>query len=823
MNFKRLFQIKYNNKYFDIFIDSYNRKTFLEVVNNKYKYPLFEDFVVLNKIYNQKDLFVFNEERLRRHQERNINYYFKEFVRLSIGNYALLLSVLYGISLVTGVTDGRIIKLKIDKNKVDLDVQFLEGTIVNHISELDDILGYKDISIEEVINTINMNENIPEEYKKYAIDLVNFIHNKYPETDMRIYYENMKNMIIRVSNEENMGEHIAGTYNCYSNVTSIRDDHADSRQVVTHEFAHSYHHWKEDDGIFPKYRIDTMGYALDEAMTNKVINGLVTTTTYTREVKVLNYFLSCVDYNYYDYEREGISKLISMLKNKYPLLDIDYLIHTLDAMKETQANLGEYTHLEENLHVLDIFFEMCKSNINFESNDLYKSFIDFLNLINYIDYEDVAKMYLEEYNNYLLENGISEDKLCYEAVELVNINAYSNICLNYAINSYNSSESEIDKDNLYSLFYKALNYSKYTSVNMISNGKSLEFYYDMLDAYNDYLFRNGFSRNDVFTKADFERKYSKYNNINIIGYCIDKDNILHPIIDIPTKDKVYNTETRLVSLDKDGNFTLLAREDMRVIEVNNEKNYYYDFLNVLFSNIDKDSIVFDEEFWQERFKIYSYEYKTIDLLYNGEKIGEDYLYQLMINIGNGSDGSNTFSLYNEDKILYESGNPVTSESMRLCDYLYDLLYSESVITSIELSDYLNTDFLKKYVGTPILNHTSNLHSDILSYDIQKDIVYVHPPYYVRIDGYTYISTMNRVVLDIGPGYADIYIDGYINSAKSYVSYEGENFYNICLYDVLKYYNLLNDNLEYEYSYEEVLELFGRYVNDVYSNGMKNSR
>ena len=51
----------------------------------------------------------------------------------------------------------------------------------------------------------------------------------------------MKNMIIRVLNEENMGEFVAGTYNCYNNVTSIRDDHTDSRQVVTHEFAHSYH------------------------------------------------------------------------------------------------------------------------------------------------------------------------------------------------------------------------------------------------------------------------------------------------------------------------------------------------------------------------------------------------------------------------------------------------------------------------------------------------------------------------------------------------------------------------------------------------------
>ena len=823
MNFKRLFQIKYNNKYFDIFIDSYNRKTFLEVVNNKYKYPLFEDFVVLNKIYNQKDLFVFNEERLRRHQERNINYYFKEFVRLSIGNYALLLSVLYGISLVTGVIDGRIIKLKIDKNKVNLDVQFLEGTIVNHISELDDILGYKDISIEEVINTINMNENIPEEYKKYAIDLVNFIHNKYPETDMRIYYENMKNMIIRVSNQENMGEHIAGTYNCYSNVTSIRDDHADSRQVVTHEFAHSYHHWKEDDSTFPKYRVDTCGYSLDEAMTNRVIDGLVKTTTYTREGKILNYFLKCVDYSYYDYEREGVSKLISMLQEKYPLLDINYLIQSIDAMKETQFSLGEYTNLEDNLHILDIFFEMCKSNVNFKRNDIYKPMIDFLTLINYTDYNEVAQMYFEEYNDFLTENGIDRNDLRTEVVDLVNINSFSSVSLNYASGFYNANEDGIDKDNLYSLFFDALDGCRYASVELFSSDKTLEFYYDMLDVYNDYLFRNGYAKKDVITREEVENKYSRFNGIIIIGYCIDNNDVLHPIVDIPKNDKVFNTESRIASLDIDGRLILLEKDNMRLIESDSEKNYHFNFLNTLFSNIDKDNIVFDEEFWQDMFKLYSSQYKKVELLYNGEKIGEDYLFDLMVNIGNRSDGSNTFSLYNEENIILDGGESVISDSMKFTDYLGDIPFKDIYMSSIELADYLCFDYLRESVGGSNLNHTSSFLFDTLSYDMEKDIVYVHPAYTVKIDGYAYDTTMNNVVIDIGPGYADIFIDYYVNSAKSYVSYEGENFYSISLYDVLKYYNLLTDSLEYEYSYEEVLELFGRYVNDVYSNDMKNSR
>ena len=35
-------------------------------------------------------------------------------------------------------------------------------------------------------------------------------------------------------------------------------------------------------------------------------------------MSLLNYLMSFVDYDYYDYEQEGIAKLIKLLKEKYP-------------------------------------------------------------------------------------------------------------------------------------------------------------------------------------------------------------------------------------------------------------------------------------------------------------------------------------------------------------------------------------------------------------------------------------------------------------------------------------------------------------------------
>ena len=81
--YKKLFDIKYHNKTFTIFIDDNHRRTFLEKNDlGEYIYPTLEDFKALNNIYNIHNPLI--EYDLRK-------YFFKEKVRLTSGVLAITL------------------------------------------------------------------------------------------------------------------------------------------------------------------------------------------------------------------------------------------------------------------------------------------------------------------------------------------------------------------------------------------------------------------------------------------------------------------------------------------------------------------------------------------------------------------------------------------------------------------------------------------------------------------------------------------------------------------------------------------------------------
>ena len=80
------------------------------------------------------------------------------------------------------------------------------------------------------------------------------------------------------------------------------------------------------------------------------------------------------------------------------------------------------------------------------------------------------------------------------------------------------------------------------------------------------------------------------------------------------------------------------------------------------------------------------------------------------------------------------------------------------------------------------------------------------------------------MLDVGPGYADIWYDGIIESAKSHVSTEVETKETIYLETVFNYYGYLDGNTHnFSLSKDQILELYGMYVNDIYINNIRNSR
>ena len=79
-SYKKLFNIKYNNKIFTIFLREDGRRTFLELQkDNTYIYPTLEDFTYLTELYNDKSLV-----------DRTVKFTFDEKVRVGAATLAVV-------------------------------------------------------------------------------------------------------------------------------------------------------------------------------------------------------------------------------------------------------------------------------------------------------------------------------------------------------------------------------------------------------------------------------------------------------------------------------------------------------------------------------------------------------------------------------------------------------------------------------------------------------------------------------------------------------------------------------------------------------------
>ena len=832
MVYQRLFNIKYNNKTFTIFIDRCGRRTFLELTNSgDYEYPLIDDFMKLHRIYNEHNLFVSHNNlstypigaRLPIHREKSRKIVFKEAVRMFTGAIALEMVILIGVNLVTGMPTSRCFKLVKDHDSYKVVVGYVNGTLINSTDELDEILGYDSVSKEEIIEAINTNNKIPTYYKTYAINLINYMTNKYPETDARIFYENVKDVLVRVVPNSGMSKYIAGTYNAYDNVTSLREDHAESEQVITHEMVHSYHHWKEDKAIYPKIRSEEAGHSLDEAMTNEITNGIVPATTYVREGKVLRYFLSCVDFNYYDYEKEGITKLIKLLKSKYPSVDIDYIINAIDAMNDTEIELGENIKLEENVHILDEFFEICKLNIDMTSDSVYQPLVEFLKLVNCRTYFEVAEYYLNEYNNILLEHGYDEEKLVTSVNKFIVMYDYCTDEISHMRNILaTTDENYIVQDDLYSYFRDFVD-SEFYFYDFVTFEELENHYYKILETYNDYLYCHGISRDKTITVEEMRSIINKYKGIVVTGYGVTDEDILYPIIEVKGYEQLINTERKVCALNENGKVIVMDKSDIRWGYTSTEDYYFHHrFLKSLFTNLNSGNVLYNEDYWQDVFRLDSIDYRKITFYMNEEEIGQDYFYKTIVNIGQRADGTNCFQLKSDSQIIYQDNNFVEGIDMKLFDFIGDYKFEEDLL-SLDVAKYLNSTYLNKFIAGDDYSRTISRYYDNFTYNPEKNVVDIHPAYNLILEDGVEIP-LNEVYLEFMSNEAHLCIGFvYTSSVEDEIQYDGDGYYEVFLETVLDYYGLLSEEqTEYSFTEDEILNLFKNYVNEVYSNTNENS-
>ena len=811
--YKKLFNIHYNNKIFTIFIDKYGRKTFLELPEDgKYRYPNIDDFIVLHKMYNQREPFIRYYsvgDRLSIHNPKTVT--FKEYVIEKTGLFSLILT---GAIALSSITTGVSYNLRINNGNLEIIPEY-NSRYFDDARTLDNYLGTSSVSEKELIDAINNNPNLSDYVKEHAIMLAKHIKDKYPNTDNRIFYDNIKTLKSKELDDNVTNKHLAGCYNILSNNIKIKKEYAESDEVLLHELAHVYHHINS----FGSIRTETIGESFNEAMTNKVIDGMILPTqdsnnetldthTYQREEKILDYLLTLVDYSYYDYEQGGINKLYNLLKSKYPEVDITYIFYFSDTMCQTQNSTGENIKIEESPEFLDCLFDLCTYNIDSYKN-VYEPLINFLQLIDVDNYSIVAANYIEQYNNILKQLGYDQD--------ILDIDKIYGLMNNYKSNK-KSVELFDELLNHLNINDNVFNESRYNPLKLFLLGNDVtsnKTFCELLEKYNNFLLANGIPEENIKSVQEFLSKSQKYQNLNITGYVVASNGSAYLSVDVLEKDRVYNQKTRVAVLDKDGKINLLDVNDIELSEkignIQSIFNYY------LLTNPKDDLNWYNDEFFEKECDVQFYDYRMVDITLDGNVVAHDYAGYYTLNIGVNEDGTNSFKLTSrkDGKVLYQEGNPVVEVPIRLSDYVKVSKYKNS----LELNDLFNKNYLKKFA---LDNEQVGIkNKNYIHYNESNDKIICRQRPTAILD-----NNGNEILLK------DIFISGTENNETNeidvYLTVDNNRYYLFSkndnrlakitsLLDILRYYDLYDENkLPYKFSTDELINLFTNYLNDTLS-------
>ena len=392
IKYKKLFKVKLNNKNFMIFMDEVGRKAFLEINDEmEYVYPEYEDFLVLNNIYNNAQNFI---------SYKVPEYFFKEKTRVA----ALLLAI---DIVCVGVISNFVVKQQLTKNQEEVVVTITPQVNlikVENIKDLENIMGIKKVSEEEMLQAI-LESDLEQGYKDIASSLVSTVASY--DYDFRVFKENIKTLKVKELEDSKLLKvgYVNGYYDVLNNEICIR--RGASVDTIAHEMGHAMQlfYYNYNGNVY--YRWPNLGNSLDEAMNSIVTNMYVKDFSYQEEKVVLNYLLTSVNFDIKDYNSLGIEGLIKKLENKYSDVDINYVINTIDAMKRTKVSLGTPIYYDDSEYLLEELFKICVKNIDDYKDDYYYPLVSFLEILQFTKNEDIFYKYLREYNEILEKDGYS--------------------------------------------------------------------------------------------------------------------------------------------------------------------------------------------------------------------------------------------------------------------------------------------------------------------------------------------------------------------------------------------------------------------------------
>ena len=423
--FTKLFTIKYNNKQFLILYDENHRKTFLEISpEGKYLYPLYEDFKELNEIFNNRDYTILADKKQFTYNERAI-----------IGGAIVAINVALGGLAAKGAVT--IVEKGYNERSIRVTFDSLYKENYNDREKLNLVYGDEVITRDDVVDAINNNHKLNDKYKEMAIMVLDGNLALDPEADLRIYYENMKDLEIKTCTYEKL-EKVAGApaNGCFSSSQDtiwIGEDDADN--VLIHELVHAFHTIFDVEGDKVVHIFTTFGDSLEEGMTENISEILgKTNCTYANNRRILQYLTDNVDeFNYHIYNEKGIMGLVNELKEKYPTVDIDYIVEYIDTWnRASNVSLGVDSLLADE----DFFNELFKIAINnIDKDDPYLAYDTFIKTFPTVDENFRAKYMALYYQQLVSQKLIDSDFAKYaqkiNSMCIINDNLYFSYDGNY--------------------------------------------------------------------------------------------------------------------------------------------------------------------------------------------------------------------------------------------------------------------------------------------------------------------------------------------------------------------------------------------------------
>ncbi len=264
--YRKISIIKFNNKRFQVFRDELGRYAFLELDdNNKFHYPKVEDFIELANMFS-RDLH--NEAMFKKGKRNKANRLKftasvlaatsviacstilfnqlqadKQFDNNNVTEYISVSDdyqhevVFEDISAPTVIEDiSEPTEIKEEESE---DVNFVPNSSddpdkqesidtsrstqitddmyyvhdngievdIYNSAALNKFLGYKDVTIDDIIEVVNNNPGIDSKMKPIIIDFARDIMKTYPNVDMRVFYENMKVVKVVYETDESIAQH----------------------------------------------------------------------------------------------------------------------------------------------------------------------------------------------------------------------------------------------------------------------------------------------------------------------------------------------------------------------------------------------------------------------------------------------------------------------------------------------------------------------------------------------------------------------------------------------------------------------------------------